>query len=89
MAQSNILTFDQVSKSYGNIQALQSLSFNITEGKIIGLIGANGAGKSTSMRLIVRYLNADAGAIYFRQTPIDKLKNEAFPIAYIPDTPIY
>lgn len=89
MAHTNILTFDQVSKSYGNTQALQSLSFSVPQGKIIGLIGANGAGKSTSMRLIVRYLSADTGEIYFKQTAIEKLKNEAFPIAYIPDTPIY
>ena len=85
----SILTFDNVSKSFGNVQALQSLSFDIQENKIIGLIGANGAGKSTTMRLIVRYLRSDSGNIFFRQSPINTLKNETFPIAYIPDMPIY
>ena len=85
----SILTFENVSKSYGSVQALQSLSFSVPENKIIGLIGANGAGKSTTMRLIVRYLRPDSGSILFRQSPIGNLKNETFPIAYIPDVPIY
>jgi len=84
----SILEFKQVSKSYGKVQALQALSFLIPENKIVGLIGANGAGKSTAMRLIVRYLRPDSGDIYFKGTPIHELKNEAFPIAYIPDAPI-
>jgi ABC-2 type transport system ATP-binding protein len=85
----SILSFKNISKSFGSVQALQSLSFDIAENKIIGLIGANGAGKTTAMRLIIRYLRPDSGNILFRQSPIQTLNNEAFPIAYVPDVPIY
>lgn len=84
-----ILTFRQVSKAFGNAQALDSLSFQIPENKIVGLIGANGAGKTTSLRLIIRYLLPDAGNIYYRDKELRSLPDTSFPISYIPDSPIF
>ena len=49
--------------SYGNIRALHSVDFSIDTGEIVCIIGANGAGKSTTLRAISRLLPADNGSI--------------------------
>jgi branched-chain amino acid transport system ATP-binding protein len=49
--------------SYGNIRALHSVDFSIDKGEIVCIIGANGAGKSTTLRAISRLLPADNGSI--------------------------
>ena len=56
---------DRVSKNYGNIQAVKNVSFQVNEGEIFGLIGPDGAGKTTIMRMIVSLLLADSGQIFF------------------------
>ncbi|MBR5227785.1 MAG: ATP-binding cassette domain-containing protein [Clostridia bacterium] len=52
-----------ISKSFGNIKAVQSVSFSANEGKILGLIGKNGAGKSTIFRIILDILKPDSGKV--------------------------
>lgn len=54
------LTVENLQVSYGNIKALHGLSFNIDQGEIVCIIGANGAGKSTTLRAISRLIEADA-----------------------------
>lgn len=56
---SNIETF------YGQIQALKGISLNVEEGKIVTLLGANGAGKSTTMKTIVGLLKPKNGSVEF------------------------
>ncbi|MGM9967673.1 ABC transporter ATP-binding protein [Rummeliibacillus sp. POC4] len=56
---SNIETF------YGQIQALKGISLNVEEGKIVTLLGANGAGKSTTMKTIVGLLKPKKGSVDF------------------------
>lgn len=51
---------------YGSIHALQGVSFNVNEGEIVTLIGANGAGKSTTMRCISGIVRAKSGDVTFR-----------------------
>ncbi len=51
--------------SYGGIQALQGISLEVPEGKIITLLGANGAGKSTTLRSIMGIVKPDQGSIEF------------------------
>jgi len=48
------LTVENLHVSYGNIKALQGISFSVTKGEIVCIIGANGAGKSTTLRAISR-----------------------------------
>ncbi len=57
------VTFDRVSKSYGQVKAVQDLSFEIQRGEMFGLIGPDGAGKTTLIRLLCGLLKPDAGAI--------------------------
>ena len=52
-----------VSKSYGNIQALSKVSLSVEEGEMFGLIGPDGAGKSTLYRLLATLLTPDSGSL--------------------------
>ncbi len=56
--------------NYGAIQALQGISFHVEEGEIVTLIGANGAGKSTTLRTISGLLHPSAGEILYRDQSI-------------------
>ncbi len=58
-----MLTLDNVQVSYGAIRALQSVSLQINAGEIVTLIGANGAGKSTTLRAISGLVPANSGCI--------------------------
>ena len=50
-----MLNIENISTFYGNIQALKNISISVKEGEIITLIGANGAGKSTTLMSSLRY----------------------------------
>ena len=52
-----------ISKSYGQNEALKEVSFVVEKGEIVGLVGRNGAGKSTTMNIVSGYLAADAGSV--------------------------
>ena len=56
-----LLTVENLRVSYGNIRALHSISFQIEEGEIVCIIGANGAGKSTTLRAISRLVPVEEG----------------------------
>ncbi len=62
----------QVSKSYGNVQAVRDVSFSVKENDIFGLIGPDGAGKTTIIRMIVSLLKADQGAILFQGKKVEE-----------------
>jgi len=59
--------------SYGAIKAVKGISFNVEEGEIVTLIGANGAGKSTTLRTISGLETAASGSIVFMGTDITKM----------------
>ena len=61
---------------YGNIQALKNVSLKINEGEIVTLIGANGAGKSTTLMSICGVTPPRHGEIFFRGQPIQNLSAE-------------
>src|SRR5829696_2664385 len=58
-----LISANNISKSFGNVQAVDGVSLEIPEGEIYGLVGADGAGKTTTMRLLVGALKADAGEV--------------------------
>jgi len=58
-----MLRIENLSVHYGGIHALQGASFEVPEGKIVTLIGANGAGKSTSLKAIVGLVKPSSGSI--------------------------
>jgi len=68
-----MLTIDTLSVSYGAIRALQGISLHINQGEIVTLIGANGAGKSTTLRTISALVPAKSGTITFQGEDITGL----------------
>jgi len=71
-----VLQVDNLNVYYGAIHALQGVSFNVDEGEIVTLIGANGAGKSTTLRTISGLLRSRTGGISFRGQNISTVAAE-------------
>ena len=65
------LVIDRVSKSYGDLQALDEMSFIVQPGETYGFVGSNGAGKSTTMRIAMGVLAADSGEVRVGDQPMD------------------
>ncbi len=57
----NALSINNISKSYGNVQALRNLNFDVNQGEIYGIIGPDGAGKTSLFRILTTLLLADSG----------------------------
>ena len=62
------LVVDSITKRFGSVLALDSASFTVEPGRIFGLLGANGAGKTTSMRIVLDILRADSGRVTWHGT---------------------
>ena len=60
-----VLSLEAVSRSFGGLRAVDSLSFEVFRGEIVGLLGPNGSGKTTAMNLISGALMPDSGRIRF------------------------
>lgn len=60
-----ILWTKQLAKSFGGLNAVQSLDFSMRDGEIVAIIGPNGSGKTTFFNLIMQLYDATSGAIYF------------------------
>jgi ABC-2 type transport system ATP-binding protein len=58
----SILTISDLKKTYGKIQALKGVSFEVPEGAVFGILGPNGSGKTTLLSIILDVLNADSGS---------------------------
>ncbi|MFQ3535561.1 MAG: ABC transporter ATP-binding protein [Aggregatilineales bacterium] len=69
-----LLEIENLSVNYGGIQALRSVSLSVEHGEIVTLIGANGAGKSTTLRAISRIVNARQGRLIFDGQDISRLE---------------
>ncbi|MGI6643575.1 MAG: ABC transporter ATP-binding protein [Bacillota bacterium] len=86
-----LLEFQRVSFSYSDphVLALDNVSFRLQRGEIVGLIGANGAGKSTAILNAIGYVRPQEGSIRVNGQDISRFKGEDFPVSYIPDEPIF
>ena len=62
---SNLLTLEKVNVFYGAIHALRDVSLTVRTGEVVTLLGANGAGKSTTLRAITGLLSPRSGRIAF------------------------
>ena len=65
-----MLVAENLRKYFGDVRAVDNVSFKIEEGQIVSLVGSNGAGKTTLVNLISGYLMPDSGKIIFRETRI-------------------
>jgi ABC-2 type transport system ATP-binding protein len=78
-----LIELRSVSKSFGQVIAVDRISFATREGEIFGLLGPNGAGKSTTIKMIMNIFNADSGSILFNGSPIREADKDR--IGYLPE----
>ena len=83
-----MLKIENLHVSYGGIKALRGISLEVPDGKIVTLIGANGAGKSTTLKTVSGLLRSKTGSIKFMgeditHTPADKLVSKG--LAQVPE----
>uniref|UniRef100_E6Q6D0 Na+-efflux ABC transporter (ATP-binding protein) n=1 Tax=mine drainage metagenome TaxID=410659 RepID=E6Q6D0_9ZZZZ len=78
-----MLSVEHIQKSFGSVQALQDVSFSIGAGSVFGLLGPNGSGKTTTMRILLNILNPDAGHVTWNGKAIDRAMRRRF--GYLPE----
>ena len=79
-----MIKLKNVTKSFKDKKALDNLSLNVNSGEIYGLLGANGAGKSTALNLLLGFLDSDSGSIEISNSNDKKLVSRDM-IGYIPE----
>ncbi|HET6380707.1 MAG TPA: ATP-binding cassette domain-containing protein [candidate division Zixibacteria bacterium] len=77
------LVVDGISKRFGPVVALDGVSFTVEPRRIFGLLGANGAGKTTSMRIVLDILRPDGGRVTWQGTPNTELPRDTW--GYLPE----
>jgi ABC-2 type transport system ATP-binding protein len=80
----NALELKNISKKYGNYQALDNISFTVPKGSIFGILGPNGAGKTTMLRIITGIFLQDSGEVRLDGKLANGLSNSAS-IGYMPE----
>ena len=83
-----MLEIKNIDVSYGDVQVIWGLSFNVKKGEVVALIGANGAGKSTNLKTISGILRPKNGEILFDNQPIhtvDPFRLIEMGIAHVPE----
>ena len=77
-----------LTKRYGNIKAVDNISFSVEPGVILGFLGPNGAGKSTTMNIITGYISSTSGTVTIDGCDIlDNPKQAKAKIGYLPEIP--
>ena len=85
------IAVNNISKSFGAQKALDSISFSVKKGEIVGFLGPNGAGKSTLMKILTTYITADEGAAAVNGFDVNsQSKAVQQTIGYLPEhNPLY
>lgn len=85
---SSPIEMHEVSRSFGDIQAIRGISLTVAKGEILGLIGHNGAGKSTLFKLMLGLLPASSGQILINGTPVGArdFRQARRRIGYLPES---
>ena len=86
-----MLEVQSITRHYGELKAVDAVSFGIERGEIVGLLGHNGAGKTTIMKMLSGFLEPDTGSISFQGTSVssspDVLQQQ---LGYLPENlPVY
>ena len=86
-----MITFDHVTKRYGALNALQDVSFSVPKGQVLGLLGQNGAGKTTAMNILTGCLAPSSGGAFIGGYDVMLQPREAKRmIGYLPEAvPVY
>lgn len=83
-----MIEFHDVTRRFGDVEAVKDLTFEVETGEVVGLLGANGAGKTTTMRLMTGYYSPSEGEVRIGDQPFQRnplgIKRR---IGYLPETP--
>ncbi len=78
-----MLKINNISKRFSNVLAVKNLSFEVKQGEVVGVVGQNGAGKSTTFKMILNFISPDTGEITINS---QKLKSKFLDnIGYLPE----
>ena len=86
---SSILTFENVSKNYGKLNALSNIQFEIPENSIFAILGPNGSGKSTLIRILAGLITSWNGNIFYKGNSIHNDKNYLKNFGFIIEDPSF
>jgi len=78
-----VLELIDLRRRFDDVVALDGVSFEVPEGRIVGFVGRNGSGKTTTMRIALGVLHADAGQVEWRGRPVDAVTRRRF--GYMPE----
>ena len=86
-----MIKVENLSKFYGDVKAVKSINFELNDGEIVGFLGANGAGKSTTLKVMTGYLTPTTGDVYVNVLDIQSNTLEIQKqIGYLPElNPLY
>ncbi len=77
------ITVDKINKTFGPLKAVDNVSFEVNPGEIFGLLGPNGSGKTTSIRILLDIYKADSGSVTVLGGPMNEEKKNH--IGYLPE----
>lgn len=82
-----VLVADQLSKEYGDVVALADFKLSVNAGELVAMVGHNGSGKSTFLRLVAGLLEPSDGVLVVANAPAGSLKARA-EVSFVPDQPV-
>lgn len=84
-----VIVLEHVSKNYGKTAALSGLNLRVKEGEILGLVGPDGAGKTTTLKVISTLLKPDSGVVQVCGVDVQTASNNVkASMGYLPDLPL-
>ena len=86
-----MIRVENLSKNYGPVKAVKSISFDLNDGQVVGFLGANGAGKSTTLKIMTGYISPSSGNVFYGNRIIhDNTSEIQKDIGYLPElNPLY
>ena len=86
-----MIKIENLSKNYGSVKAVKSISFELKDGQVVGFLGANGAGKSTTLKIMTGYISPSSGNVFYGEKNIQNDTSEIQKdIGYLPElNPLY
>ena len=86
-----MIKVENLSKNYGSVKAVKSISFELNDGQVVGFLGANGAGKSTTLKIMTGYISPSSGNVFYGNRNIqDNTSEIQKDIGYLPElNPLY
>ena len=84
-----LLSVNDLSKSYDGKQVIKDINFIIKKGEVVGLVGENGAGKTSTIKSILKLIRHNTGSMKFEGKEYNNIFDIENKICYIPDEPIF